>query len=230
MRCILMQVARKLRILLDLEVEQEEKLELLDLDSFREKEAILLDQTEPPLSTAETLAAAPPAPAQTDTVEEEDQAEEINEEPTHEPADTTTPEEEEEQEVALTEEKAVPPPSDRDEAVPSIPRQEPLAPLPKTAFDFLQQEPSLSPTAERFARLRSRNLRAHTSDSAAQVRKVAKKSVAEQTELASETLAILLEGQGQYERAIEMYKRLSLLNPEKSRYFAAAIEKLKQKI
>lgn len=82
--------------------------------------------------------------------------------------------------------------------------------------------------ANRFARLRHTSLR-QMSD-AAKVKKVARESVEEKKEVAAEPLAILLAKQGQYEKAIAMYEQLRLANPEKSRYFAAAIEKLKQKI
>ena len=44
----------------------------------------------------------------------------------------------------------------------------------------------------------------------------------------SETLAVLMEKQGHIDKAIEMYEKLSLINPEKSAYFAALIEKLKK--
>lgn len=58
----------------------------------------------------------------------------------------------------------------------------------------------------------------------------AAKSVKQKPGVATETLAKLLERQGSYQKAIKMYEQLSLLNPEKSRYFAATIEKLKQNI
>ena len=48
-------------------------------------------------------------------------------------------------------------------------------------------------------------------------------------EIASETLAKLLAHQGHTERAIHMYKKLSLLNPKKSSYFAEIIDKLEEK-
>ncbi|MEL6657292.1 MAG: hypothetical protein AAFY48_11270 [Bacteroidota bacterium] len=61
-------------------------------------------------------------------------------------------------------------------------------------------------------------------------KEVAKQSVQDPTNLASETLAKLLARQGQYRKAVKIYQRLSLLYPEKSRYFAATIEELKQKL
>jgi hypothetical protein len=56
---------------------------------------------------------------------------------------------------------------------------------------------------------------------------LAEKSVSENQELISETLAKLLVRQGYKEKAINMYQRLSLAFPEKSAYFAAEIDKLK---
>ena len=58
-------------------------------------------------------------------------------------------------------------------------------------------------------------------------KKIAAASLQERDDVASETLADLLAAQAQYEKAIEMYERLTLLFPEKSAYFAAKIEKLK---
>lgn len=63
-----------------------------------------------------------------------------------------------------------------------------------------------------------------------QVEEIARKSVASQREVASETLAKLLERQGQYSKAIKMYKRLCLLYPEKKSIFAALIKNLKEKL
>ncbi len=62
----------------------------------------------------------------------------------------------------------------------------------------------------------------------AQAADLAAKSIEEQQEVASETLALILARQGHREKAIRMYEQLILKIPEKSAYFAAQIQKLKQ--
>ncbi|MBK8565445.1 MAG: hypothetical protein IPN76_19380 [Saprospiraceae bacterium] len=57
----------------------------------------------------------------------------------------------------------------------------------------------------------------------------AEHSVEEDAEIASETLAVLLEKQKLFPKAISMYKRLQLKYPEKSSLFAAKIEELNKK-
>lgn len=47
--------------------------------------------------------------------------------------------------------------------------------------------------------------------------------------MVTETLAEIYVAQELYQRAIEVYEKLILLNPEKSAYFAALIEKVKEK-
>lgn len=56
------------------------------------------------------------------------------------------------------------------------------------------------------------------------------KSLESKPEIASEPLAELLINQGHYQDAIDMYRQLSLKNPEKSSFFAAKIETIKDKI
>jgi hypothetical protein len=57
---------------------------------------------------------------------------------------------------------------------------------------------------------------------------LAERSVAENKDVISETLARLLAKQGYRDKAVDMYERLRLAFPEKSAYFAAEIEKLKK--
>lgn len=56
----------------------------------------------------------------------------------------------------------------------------------------------------------------------------ANRSISENQAVASETLAQLLARQGKKNKAIRMYKALSLKFPEKSRYFAKRIKQLQQ--
>ncbi|HNS17748.1 MAG TPA: hypothetical protein PKH94_01415 [Bacteroidales bacterium] len=55
---------------------------------------------------------------------------------------------------------------------------------------------------------------------------IARKSVIEHDDVASETLARIYADQGYFQRAIKIYQHLMLKFPEKSRYFAAQIKKL----
>jgi len=56
----------------------------------------------------------------------------------------------------------------------------------------------------------------------------ARKSIEENEGIVSETLARLVAAQGKKEKAIEIYQKLMLKNPQKSSYFAAQIEKLRK--
>lgn len=58
---------------------------------------------------------------------------------------------------------------------------------------------------------------------------VSQDSTAEHDEFMTETLAKIHEGQGHLDKAIEIYRKLSLKYPGKSSYFAALIEDLKKK-
>lgn len=59
--------------------------------------------------------------------------------------------------------------------------------------------------------------------------KQAMESISNETGVISESLALVLAKQGKIDKAIEMYRKLSLRNPEKSAYFAALIQNLRIK-
>lgn len=59
---------------------------------------------------------------------------------------------------------------------------------------------------------------------------LAEKSIKNNEEIISETLAEILYSQGKKGKALDFYEKLSLKFPEKSSYFAVRIEKIKQEL
>ncbi|MBC7776109.1 MAG: hypothetical protein H7246_11800 [Phycisphaerae bacterium] len=85
-------------------------------------------------------------------------------------------------------------------------RLRPTPPSPVAAKEKIEESPKLTGIAQQLA----------------------ERSVAENQDVISETLAKLYAKQGYRDKSAQMYARLALLFPEKSAYFAAEIDKLKK--
>lgn len=105
---------------------------------------------------------------------------------------------------------------------PPLPSATPVNPAPKHADPqrskqiidrFIEKDPRITPSRSTFFSPVN----------------MAKRSVQETDDVASETLARIYATQGNFQKAIHLYELLSLKFPEKSSYFAALIEELKKK-
>jgi len=62
------------------------------------------------------------------------------------------------------------------------------------------------------------------------VEEIAKKSIDASNSIVTETMAVVLEKQGKFAKAIEVYEKLIIKNPEKSSTFANRIDELKARL
>ncbi|MEZ5082608.1 MAG: hypothetical protein R2750_04055 [Bacteroidales bacterium] len=101
-------------------------------------------------------------------------------------------------------------------------------------FDHLQKLPSQDSNIEKNKHLIDKFLEEEPSISAPvktdffSPEELAKKSLEDNDEVVSETLAKLFLKQGNLAKAVKIYKKLSLLYPEKNTFFAAQIEKINE--
>jgi hypothetical protein len=109
------------------------------------------------------------------------------------------------------------------------------SPLPKSSFNaWLRQlkppQAAILSTDLKDLSLNNKPSQHPEEDIAPDAKQIAEQSVEEDEEIASETLALLLEKQKLYAKAISMYEHLKLLYPEKSSLFAAKIEELNKNL
>jgi hypothetical protein len=96
----------------------------------------------------------------------------------------------------------------------------------KKFTDWLKEVKHPAPDSQTTADLEADTPFSSESDIEKAVVTIAEKSN-ESREVVTETMAEVLGKQGRREKAIQLYQKLSFINPEKSVYFAAKIQQLK---
>ncbi|MDX2067468.1 MAG: hypothetical protein SFV55_03520 [Haliscomenobacter sp.] len=120
-------------------------------------------------------------------------------------------------------------------STPSTPH--PIIPTPKKSFSSWSKAAQSAYLQNSIQQLlqdqhldAKKNKHIDSVDSKNEVSKKAWQSIVDGDSMASETWAQLLVNQKQYHKAIEVYERLMLLIPEKSSFFAAQIESIKNSL
>ena len=225
----------------DAEGHAEESFELMELDEL--PEALLASHQEytppaPAAAPAATLAEpahpqAQPIPEPTPSTPPDDEL------PLDWPAPTPQIEapnpllEPKPEPAASAEEPKSDSPTESPSDLPSeLPEEDILAasPVPEAPERFRRRPiSSKEELRERLAIIRRRHVAAAR---AAQqpVKRIARRSLVAGDGAISVTLAEVFERQGQYQNAIQVYKKLALANPEKGPIFAALIKELQRKI
>lgn len=134
---------------------------------------------------------------------------------------------------------ALPPTTDPEPLTPAPThsRPNPVIPTPKKSFSSWSKAAQSAYLQNSIQQLlqeehldAKKNKHIDSVDSKNEVSKKAWQSIVDGNSMASETWAQLLVNQKQYHKAIEVYERLMLLIPEKSSFFAAQIESIKNSL
>ena len=112
------------------------------------------------------------------------------------------------------------------------------SPIDVSLNDIETNELGLEAESEKSAKIKAKKTSKKGAKRAKSKKKSAKRdlqkkieaSVEHKESIASESLAKLYHEQGFYKKSLKMYKQLSLINPEKSSFFAPFIEELKNKL
>ncbi len=111
---------------------------------------------------------------------------------------------------------------------------EPNSPYTRWLLELREQyddsEPYRDLNEGTVGKIKKKKKRKKKSKKASKAHELANKSIKKQEDIVSEPLAAILVAQGHLEEAKEMYSKLSLIFPEKNSFFAAEIEKIKQKL